>query len=193
MICSERSAAVGRESAHSKEMHSPSGRKSLNICPTQSASVLRLSFTRSRAYLALWRCSGRWSAYLATATCATKPGPATPRAIGQLGASAWVYCLLIAINQPMRIGSMILTLVLAAIELLIGIRIAGERDPRADRERACRERYHAASGGPHPLVRQHGANRIVLHAPGRCAQGTAQSFRPGECFHDNRGAIFRDT
>ena len=37
----------------------------------------------------LWRYRGMWSQYFETITWAISPGPATPRAIGRLGAAAW--------------------------------------------------------------------------------------------------------
>ena len=55
------------------------------IVPTQSAKVDRLSSSSDRARISAWRYSGRWSAYLDTSTCASRPAPARPRRIGRLG------------------------------------------------------------------------------------------------------------
>ena len=64
-------------------------------CPTQSANVERSRSSPSRSKIWLWRYSGRWSAYLETRTCASRPGPGRPRSIGRDGRGACVK-----VSQP---------------------------------------------------------------------------------------------
>src|SRR5260370_13051179 len=58
--------------------------------PTQSASVDTSRSMPSRAYVALWRLSGRCRLYLENRTWASSLGPARPRAIGCHGAGGFV-------------------------------------------------------------------------------------------------------
>src|SRR5262245_25008249 len=58
--------------------------------PTQSASVDTSRSMPSRAYVALWRLSGRCRLYLENRTWASSLGPARPRAIGCDGAGGCV-------------------------------------------------------------------------------------------------------
>ena len=51
--------------------------------PTQSASVEPSRSTPWRGIDRVLACKGRWSQYFAVRTCASSPGPAMPRSIGQ--------------------------------------------------------------------------------------------------------------
>src|SRR3954465_11485740 len=48
-----------------------------------------------------WRCSGVWSQYFATSTCATRPGPGRPRSIGSDGIGA---CTMVSQDRQLSFG-----------------------------------------------------------------------------------------
>ena len=58
--------------------------------PTQSARVERCRSMPERARICDWRCSGRWSAYFDTRTCASSPSVGRAPSIRRAGAGAWV-------------------------------------------------------------------------------------------------------
>src|SRR5208282_5652469 len=48
-----------------------------------------------------WRCSGVWSQYFETSTCATRPGPGRPRSIGSVGIGA---CTMVSQDRQLSFG-----------------------------------------------------------------------------------------